>query len=100
MATSTSRFNLVVMRGKRRLMLHKSLGELSTALRIACEFSKLRPTKLAGMYIAETSTGAIWSVTDLVEGTVIPDVTSIAAAAAAQQQQEEQQQQEPLQANG
>jgi hypothetical protein len=66
MLASNSRFNILVVRGKRRLILHRSIRDLSTALRIACEFSTLRPTKLAGLFIAETAGGGIWSVTDLV----------------------------------
>ncbi len=83
MTSSTSRFNLVVVRGKRRLILHRSLRELSTAVRIACEFSRLRPTKLAGLFISETTTGAMWSVSDLVEGTAGGDAQPLAAEAAA-----------------
>ena len=91
MFSSISRFNILAVRGKRRLILHRSLRDLPSALRIACEFSRLRPAKLQGLFISETTTGATWSVSDLVEGNVNVEGMPVAVAV---------EHEEPRQANG
>jgi hypothetical protein len=81
MSPGNSGFNVLAVRGKTRLVLHRSLPDLPIALRIARELAVLRPIGLQGLFIADGASGATWSVTDLVDAQS-GRIGGVAAAAA------------------